>query len=111
MSYVISHPTRAKTKTGTYTGNAADNRNIDIGVDLASKENVHVMIKGNAATNSEARHRIEHGQGDLAMRYDGGVEVANNIQSFTSTGFQIGSSDNVNASGIVYSYIVTWEES
>ena len=69
MGLEVGPPTqRAMIRTGTYTGNGVDNRNINIGVNLASKSNVYVIIK--AASNSlNAVHRIEYGQGDLTMLF------------------------------------------
>lgn len=109
MGATVSNPTRrAMIKTGTYTGNDVDDRNIDIGVDLASKNNVYVIIKTAAAT--EPVHRIEYAQGDLSMFFTGNNDIADCIQAFTATGFQVGTSNNVNADTIVYRYIAFWEE-
>jgi len=100
----------AKIKTGTYTGNAADNRDIDIGVNLAAKNNAYVIVKGNTLGSSCPSHRIEYAQGDLAMCYEAIADVADRIQGFTATGFQVGSSNEVNGDTIVYRYIAIWEE-
>ena len=99
---------RAMIKTGTYAGNGADNRDIDIGVNLASKDNVYVVIKSNGA--HMPCHRIEYGQGDVTMFYGVVGDSANCIQSFTATGFQIGSDDMVNNGANTYRYIAFWEE-
>lgn len=105
----ISAPTRrAMIKTGIYTGNGADNRTINIGIDLASKNNVYVIIKGNLTQS--AHHRIEHGQGDLTMGYGPDVDYANAIQGFKSTGFEVGGDLKCNGTDYVYSYIAIWEE-
>ena len=95
-------------KTGTYTGNDVDDRNIDIGINLAAKNNVFVIIKHDG--NLTPRARIEYGQGDLGMMFDGNVDTANTIQAFTATGFQIGTSNVVNLDTHNYRYIAFWEE-
>lgn len=99
---------RVKIKTGTYLGNGADNRSIDIGVDLAAKSNPYVIIKANA--NYYAVHRTEHGQGDLTMEYRNVADGVNFIQQFNNSGFEIGSASSVNADGTVYTYIAIWDE-
>lgn len=96
----------AKIKTGIYTGDGVDNRNIDIGVNLAAKSNAYVIIKQQGARY--AQHRIEYGQGDASMNYTDVGDQPNYIQGFTSTGFQISSSDTVNANGVIHRYIVFW---
>ena len=99
---------RAMIKTGTYTGNGVDNRDIDIDVDLAAKNYPYVIIK---CTGGEAaKHRIEFGQGDLSMDFGVALNAANLIQAFTNTGFQIGSGGNVNTNLNTYQYIAFWEE-
>lgn len=100
-------PPRAMIKTGTYIGNAVDNRNIDIGVNLAAKNNVYIIING---ASHQAVNRIEYGQGDLTMYYVAVGDVANMIQGLTATGFEIGSDVVVNTNDELYRYIVHWEE-
>lgn len=99
---------RAMIKTGTYIGTGVDNRNIDIGVDLAAKLNVYLIVK--ARSTGTAMHRTEYGQGDLTMYYGGINDPDNTIQAFTSTGFQVGTNSNANSNGITYRYIAFWEE-
>lgn len=95
--------------TGTYTGVGGDNRDIDIGVNLAAKSNAYVIVKTNVAgAGRAAHHRVEHGQGDLSMTYEAGVDVADYIQSFTATGFQVGTLMNENT--LLYRYIAFWTE-
>ncbi len=101
---------RAKIKTETYTGNGGDDRNIDIGVDLAAKNNVFVIIKSMGTTQNPVMGRTEYGQGDLSFPFENTIAIANCIQAFTSTGFQIGSHVKVNESGKTYAYIAMWEE-
>ena len=95
-------------KTGTYTGDGNDNRNIDIGIDLAAKNNVFLLIKANAA--QYAYGRIEYGQGDLTMCLFNVADYVDCIQAFTATGFQLGTSGGVNGNAVSYRYIAFWEE-
>ncbi len=107
-SIAAIHP--AKIKTGTYIGNGADNRNINIGVDLASKSNVYVIVKCSTEAGT-GYHRIEYGQGDKSMVFSKGLDENDKIQAFTATGFQIGSSSAINLHDMTYRYIAFWEES
>jgi len=105
----ISAMVRAKILTGTYTGDGTDNRNINIGVDLTAKSNVFVFVKVNAAgAGREGYARIEYGQGDLSMLPGTGGDVADKIQNFNTTGFQVGATYNEN--GQLYRYVVLYEE-
>jgi len=95
-------------KTGTYVGNGIDDRNIDIGIDLASKNYKYLIIK---CTGGEAaKHRIEYGQGDSSMDFGIASNAPNLIQAFTNTGFQVGGAGNVNVNLNTYQYIAFWEE-
>ena len=96
----------AQMKTGTYTGDGADDRDINTGINLAAKTYAYVIIKGN--TTQVAVHRIEYGQGDLTMYYDSTTDAANLLQQFTATGFEVGSNNIVNASGVTFRYIAFW---
>jgi len=105
---VSSLPTiQQRTKTGTYTGNAVDNRNIDIGVNLAAKNNVYIRLCGVAAASV---YWIDWGQNDLSMWYNWADDSANQIQALTSTGFQVGDGMECNGNGDLIRYIVSWEE-
>lgn len=108
MTHVGDPTRRTMHKTGTYIGDGNDNRNIDIGVDLASKEFPYVIIK--SVEGNSAAHRIEYGQGDLTMHYDNTNDGADLIQQFTATGFQVGASIQVNDNTVVYRYIAFWIE-
>ncbi|MBA7618126.1 hypothetical protein ES703_25447 [subsurface metagenome] len=98
---------RARIKTGVYTGNSVDNRNIDIGVDLAGKDNSFVTVA--ELGTSPIVWRIEYGQGDLSM-FDDVTDQSDYIQQFTVTGFQVGASSGINNNGVTYRYIAFWEE-
>lgn len=92
---------------GIYTGDSNDDREIDIGVDLASKTYAYVIVKPNYAVDG-AIHRIEYGQGDLTMRFMNFTDQANLIQSFSDAGFVIGSDSEANRNGTIFRYIVFW---
>ena len=104
-------PDICKIKTGIYTGNGADNRDINIGVDLASKDNPFVIIAtADVGKISHPAGRTEYAQGDLSFLFGDAVPTANYIQTFTNTGFQVGNDGIVNQDTIVYQYIAFWEE-
>jgi hypothetical protein len=108
MGAQITTPTRrAMIKTGQYTGDGTDNRNIDIGVNLAAKTNVTIIIY--RANLGQVQFKWELGQGDETKPADGDEEI-NRIQALTSTGFQVGSDATVNASGFTYRYQIIWME-
>ena len=105
----ISAMVRAKILTGTYTGDDNDDRNINIGVDLTAKSNVFVIVQ--KVTYAYApQMRAEMGQGDSTKPFDDVAEQGDRIQAITTTGFQLGTHVTVNASGLEYRYIVTYEE-
>lgn len=103
----ISAMVRAKIKVGSYVGNGNNDRNIDIGINLAAKTNVHVWIGGNGAW--AVSERPELGQGDLTKN-DAGPFAADLIQALTATGFQIGTQNRVNQNTFTYWYAVFYEE-
>jgi len=102
---------RAMIKTGTYVGNGVNNRDIDIGVNLAAKNNVFVMIKSHSDTAYPAFFRTEYGQGDLSDPFDPlSSPIPDVIQSFTATGFQIGANSIGNQNTKTHIYVAIWEE-
>ena len=103
----ISAMVRAKILIGTYTGNDADNRDIDIGVDLTAKSNVWIVVKS-AGAYKAVQHKLN--DADNSYFFDATATAVDRIQGLTTTGFQIGSYSDVNASGQTYIYIVTYEE-
>lgn len=98
-----------KVITGTYVGNGADNRNINIGIDLTAKSNVWVIVK-NIPNNATGAHRIEYAQGDSAARFDANPAAANIIQQFTATGFEVGSNVSANQNTATFMYVVMYSE-
>lgn len=107
---IISTPAFADTgsleiKTGTYTGNGSDDRSIGIGLDLTTTgKNVFVMIKRVTAASSQAAvfRTDKHSSGVSSFLY-ANSDTVDLIQSFTATGFQVGTSLNVNTK--IYYYI------
>ncbi len=83
---------------GSYTGNGVDNRNIT-GVGF-QPDLVFVF----AESNRKALYRPSSLTGDQTFQFDKASAAANIIQSFISDGFQVGTDNQVNASGIVYHY-------
>jgi hypothetical protein len=100
---------RAMIKTGTYSGNGVDDRNINIGINLTSKNNPYVLVKAVDSIRN-AIQRPEYAQGDLSFAYIAAAGAADNIQSFTATGFQIGTDVDVNEDTKTYFYVAFWEE-
>ncbi len=102
---------RGMIKAGTYTGDGAGQRDIDIGIDLAAKSNVFVELYISDETQQmEGMRRIEFGQGGCSIGYNN-TRFNNAILSFTSTGFRVGTHPEcVNSNGKNYCYIAFWEE-
>jgi hypothetical protein len=108
MSSKVSSPPYTKIKIGSYTGNGTDNRNINIGLNLAAKKNVVIVILP-ADNGGVCSIRPEMGQGDLTKRFSGESEFDDHIQGLTATGFQIGSANYVNYSAELFRYIVFYK--
>lgn len=89
-------------KTGSYTGDGTDSRNITgLGFDP-----VLVWIKGNNSTSAVFRNLAF--SGDNAFTFGSSTLTANLIQSFSTGGgnsFQIGSSTTVNQTSITHYYL------
>jgi hypothetical protein len=105
----ISAMVRAKVLVGQYTGDAADNRDINIGVDLTAKSNVFVFVK-DASANRSGMFRPELAQGDLGQFMIALADAANSIQALTATGFQVGNLAEINQAAEVFRYVVFYEE-
>ena len=92
--------------TGVYTGDKVDNREIDVGVDLASKTYVYIIIKG--LFTYKAVHRMEYSQGNYAMSYDGTNDTPQLIKGLTANGFIVSTSDVTNKVDTLHRYIIFW---
>ncbi len=97
---VAAPAAQAAQQTGTYTGNATDNRAIT-GLGFQPDG---VIIK--AATAQYAVMRTSTMAGDLTKAFVGGTALqANVIQSLDVDGFTLGTDARVNANGVVYHWI------
>jgi hypothetical protein len=89
-------PGAIKVASGTYTGDATDNRAIAVGF-----QPDFVMVKDTAATEGAARSSSMAGDVSKPM---GSLTAfaADHIQSLTATGFTIGTNNRVNRNGRTY---------
>ncbi len=95
--YFALNETSSYFKTGTYTGNGSDNRNIT-GVGFESE---FVIVKA-TSTNNFAIGKTE------STGYNTDANVAgstNQIQALQSDGFQVGTDGTTNSSGVSYQYL------
>ena len=92
-------PGAIKMATGTYTGDAIDNRAITVGF-----QPDFVMVKDTAATEGAARSTSMPGDVSKPMGTLTAF-VADHIQSLTATGFTIGTNNRVNRSGRTYHWV------
>jgi hypothetical protein len=83
--------------TGTYTGNATDNRDVSIG--MFPK---WVMLKGNLGITHKST--ATGNTTDISQLLGFNADVSNFIQNLNSDGFQIGNNNAVNASGVTFYY-------
>lgn len=90
---------------GAYTGDGVDNRNIDIGYDLTVGGSIYVQVWSEGAHYSHFRTSAFTGDESLPFDTSTGL-IANVIQGFNSSGFQVGSNANINTNGTVYHYLV-----
>lgn len=87
-------------KVGTYTGNGADNRSI-MGVGFQPSV---VILKERTGTQ-QARLKTTSISGDNTLRFAASATASNEIQSFESDGFQVGSASGVNTNALAYDYL------
>ncbi|HVZ66957.1 MAG TPA: hypothetical protein VG917_01725 [Patescibacteria group bacterium] len=83
---------------GAYYGNGADNRNI---TRLPFQADM-VTVKRSGATAGVFRTSAQ--AGDTSALFTATADTANNVQSLTSDGFQVGTTANVNTAANVYWY-------
>jgi hypothetical protein len=97
--YWIAFDATAQVVTGTYTGDANDNRNITgLGITPGL-----VWVKRSATT--EGVWRTDTVSGDRTLYWDAGGAVTNRIQSLLADGFQVGTNAEVNGLGATYYYL------
>ena len=80
--------------TGSFSGNGSDNRDIT----TPGFQPEFVLVKGNSTTKKVAT-RYASQSGDLSFCADA-AEVANIVQSFISTGFQVGTDTCTNENAV-----------
>jgi hypothetical protein len=92
-------PGAIKMASGTYTGNATDNRAITVGF-----QPDFVIVKDTNATEGVARNSSMAGDVSKPM---GSLTafVANNIQSLDANGFTVGLDNRVNRNGRTYHWV------
>lgn len=93
-------------KNGVYEGNGVDDREVDIGVNLAGKSYVWVIVK--SIYNYHGLHRIEVAQGGYSNYFTADQQTTAGIKSFTDKGFTVGSTHIINLNGWVYHYVAIW---
>ena len=86
----------------SYTGNNGDNRNIaTVGFQPA-----YALIRANdTATGRAANARPSSLAGDNTLLFTAAAGGANRIQALQATGFQLGTSTDVNANTVTYHYL------
>jgi hypothetical protein len=92
-------PGAIKMASGTYTGDAADNRAITVGF-----QPDFVIVKDTNATEGAARSSSMAGDVSKPMG-SATAFAADHIQSLTATGFTIGTNNRVNRNGRTYHWV------
>lgn len=98
-AYVAVKAVTGQTSTFSYTGNETDNRDIT----TPGFQPSAVIIKGN---NQNGVFRTASHIGDSCSLFTQASNPSNEIQSFISTGFQVGTGFRVNQSGTYYVYAI-----
>lgn len=84
--------------SGQYTGNGSDNRDIT----APGFQPNYIWIKGTSTQNSVMRSSDM--AGDASKYYHSSGFATDRVQSFISTGFQVGTAAEVNTNTSVYNY-------
>lgn len=92
------------TYTGTYTGSGGDDSTIVVANLTPAGKHTVVIVKGVSADLAVWRSSAH--VGDVSSRFYQTADGANAIQSFSSTGFVIGTDATVNTKDAVYHYAV-----
>jgi len=98
--YVAWNEIAGKMDVGTYTGNAADNRNIT-GVGFQPE---YVIIEASAAENTVHRP-ASLGAADETLRFVASANATDRIQALQADGFQVGTHSSVNGSATTYHWM------
>jgi hypothetical protein len=100
--YLAFNDVAGRVRTGTYTGDATDNRAIG-GVGFQPQ---YVLVRANdTATARRALARPQALTGDSTLRFDAMFNGSNRIQALQADGFQVGTDGDVNATGVTYHYL------
>lgn len=100
LFYFVSFKnTTGKIIVDSFVGNGTDNRNITMTDTF--KPNF-VLVKSSTAVTPTFNNT--HSWGDYSHLTTSTANAVNNIQELRSDGFQVGTSSNVNSSGITYNY-------
>jgi hypothetical protein len=91
-------------ESGNYTGDGNDDRTISTTFSLAqSDKKVLVLVKGNTAQYAVWRTN-EHGA-DSSSHFYSVADKVNAIQSFSASGFVVGTDATVNSSSVIYQWV------
>ena len=100
--YVAFNEVAGVIDTGTYSGNATDNRSIT-GVGFQPN---YVMVRANdAATNRKENQKFLAQADPNASFFRADAAYATGIKALESDGFKLGTDGSVNASGVTYHYL------
>ena len=98
--YIAMKKQHGEFETGTYTGNGAANRLIP----LSFQPNFVMTRSGTTVKDTLGRSSTIANAIDLSFKMSSATVAANYIQALEPGGFRIGSSSNVNATGVTYHY-------
>jgi uncharacterized protein with FMN-binding domain len=97
--YVAFNDVANSIDVSSYAGDAADNRNVT----TPGFQPEYVLIRADDnVTGRPATHKPSSLAGDNALTFAGSASVTNRIQALNASGFQVGNSTDVNASGVTY---------
>ena len=104
----VSELSKIHSKHHVYVGDGNDNRDIDIGVNLAAMTWAVIVIKAAGAQLAVWKQKIV--AADFTYFFVAQASIADAIQTLTATGFQVGTHNSVNENTVNYLGIVIWQE-
>ena len=100
--YVAFNEVAGAIDTGTYTGNATDNRDVT-GVGFKPD---YLIVRANDTANSRKQNHKPLAQlGGKASFFRSEAEYLTGIKALQTEGFKLGTDGSVNASGVTYHYL------
>jgi hypothetical protein len=100
--YVAFNDVANSIDVNSYAGNNTDNRNLA----TAGFQPEYLLIRANdTATGRSANARPSSLAGDSTLLFTATAAGTNRIQALQSTGFQLGTSTDVNANAVTYHYL------